>query len=152
MQDLQKQGEMLCTTTSDTAAVWAKAVQTLPFNTMKFALNAAHDTLPNNVNLQLWKKKDKAACPLCEKRQSLLHVLNNCEAARDLRHYNQQYDAVLKRLSNSSDQTELSPTTQLTTDLSNGYELPMHIVPTDLRPDMFCPAEISHACRIDSKL
>jgi len=44
VQDLQKQGEMLCTTTSDTAAVWAKAVQTLPFNTMKFALNAAHDT------------------------------------------------------------------------------------------------------------
>jgi len=61
VQDLQKQGEMLCTTTSDTAAVWAKAVQTLPFNTMKFALNAAHDTLPRNANLQLWKKKDKLA-------------------------------------------------------------------------------------------
>ena len=60
MQDLQKQGEMLCTTTSDTAAVWAKATQTLTFNKMKFALNAAHDTPPNN-DLQLWKKKDKLA-------------------------------------------------------------------------------------------
>jgi len=143
---------MFCTTTSDTAAVWAKAVQTLPLNTMKFALNAAHDTLPNNVNLQLWKKKDKAACPLCGKRQSLLHVLNNCKVARDLRYYNQGYDAVLKRLFNLSDQTEFSPTTQLTTDLSDGYEFLVHIVSTDLHPDMVCPAEISHACRIDSKL
>ena len=72
--------------------------------------------------------------------------------ARDLRHYNQQYDAVLKRLSNLSDQTELSPTTQLTTDLSDGYEFPMHIASTDLHPDMVCPAEISHVCWIDSKL
>ena len=53
VQDLQKQGEMLCATTSDIAAVWTKAVRALPFNTMKFFINTAHDTLQHNANLQL---------------------------------------------------------------------------------------------------
>ena len=135
VQDLQKQGEMLRTTTSDTATVWAKAVQALPANTMKFALNAAHDTLPHNANLQLWKKKENAACPLCGERQSLLHILNNCKVARNLRRYNQRHDAVLQEIVKVI-QPKLSPTTQLTADLSDGYEFPMHIVPTDLRPDI----------------
>jgi len=88
----------------------------------------------------LWEAAEPLAC------------IEQLQVAIDLRHYNKRYDAVLKRLSNLSDQTELSLTTQPPTDLSDGYEFPMHIVPTDLRPDMFCPAEISHACRIDSKL
>jgi len=53
VQDLQNQGEMFCATTSDIAAVWAKAVKALPFNTMKLVLNTAHDTLQHNANLQL---------------------------------------------------------------------------------------------------
>ena len=51
VQDLQKQGEMLRTTTSSTATLWSKAVQALPSNIMKFALNAAHDTLPHDANV-----------------------------------------------------------------------------------------------------
>ena len=129
VQDLQKQGEMLRATTSDTAAVWAKAVQALPSNAMKFALNATHDTLPHNANLHLWKKKDSAACPLCGERQS------NCKVARDLRHYNQRHDAVLQENTNCI-QPKLSPTTQLMADFNDEYEFPMHIVPTDLRPDI----------------
>ena len=88
----------------------------------------------------LWEEAEPLAC------------IEQLQVAIDLRHYKKRYDAVLKRLSNLSDQTELSPTTQLTTDLSDGYEFPMHIASTDLHPDMVCPAEISHACRIDSKL
>ena len=38
VRDLQKQGEILCTTTSGTATLWAKAVQALPSNTMKLPL------------------------------------------------------------------------------------------------------------------
>ena len=135
MQDLQKQGEMLRATTSDTAAVWAKAVQALLSNTMKFALNAAHDTLPHNANLQLWKKKDNAAFPLCGERQSLLHVLNNRKVARDLRHYNQRHDTVFQEIAQFI-QPKLPPTSRLIADLSGGYEFPMRIVPTDLRPDI----------------
>ena len=92
VQDLQKQGEMLRTTTSSTGTLWAKAVQALPSNTMKFPLNVAHDNLPHNANLQLWKKKDNATCPLCGERQSLLHVLNNCKVARNLWRYNRHHD------------------------------------------------------------
>ena len=93
----------------------------------------------------LWEEAEPLAC------------IEQLQVAIDLRHYKKRYDAVLTRFSNLTDQTELSPTTQPPTDLSDGYEfpmhiVPMHIVPTDLSPDMFCPAEISHACRIDSKL
>ena len=56
-QQLPKRGERICATSSETAAVWAKAVQALPSNTLKFALNATHDSLPHNVNLHMWKKR-----------------------------------------------------------------------------------------------
>ena len=147
MQDLQKQGEMLRTTTSDTATVWAKAVQALPANTMKFALNAAHDTLPHNANLQLWKK-DNAACPLCGERQSLLHILNNCKVARKLWWYNQRHDAVLQEIVKVI-QPKFSPATQLTADLSDGYEFPTHIVPTDLHLDIGGTTSRSHPCLLN---
>ena len=101
---------------------------------MKFALNAAHDTLPHNANLQLWKKKDNAACPLCGERQRLLHVLN-CKVARNLRRYNQHHDAILQEIVKVL-QPKLSPTTRLTADLGDGYEFPTHIVPKDLCPDI----------------
>ena len=39
VQQLPKQGELIRTMSSETAAVWAKAVQALLSNTMKFALS-----------------------------------------------------------------------------------------------------------------
>ena len=39
VQQLPKQGEMIRTMSSETATVWAKAVQVLLSNTMKFALS-----------------------------------------------------------------------------------------------------------------
>ena len=134
VQQLPKQGEMIRATSSETASVWAKAVQALPSNTMKFALNAAHDSLPHNVNLHMWKKRDSPTCPLCGERQSLLHVLNNCSVARDLRRYNHRHDAVLREIVNFV-KPKLPPATNLTADI-NEYAFPTHIVPTDLRPDI----------------
>jgi len=134
VQKLPKQGEMIRATSSETAAVWAKAVQALPPNTMKFALNAAHDSLPHNVYLHMWKKRDSPNCPLCGERQSLLHVLNNCSVARDLRRYNHRHDAVLQEIVNFV-KLKLPPATNLTADI-NEYAFPTHIVSTDLRPDI----------------
>ena len=57
---VQVQGEMLCTTTSDIAPLKAKTVQALSSNTMKLPL-MLHMT--PFCNLQLWKKEDNAACP-----------------------------------------------------------------------------------------
>ena len=43
--------------------------------------------------------------------------------------------AVLRETANCI-RPKLSPTTRLTADLNDKYELPMHIVPTDLCPDI----------------
>ena len=67
--------------TPDGAYIWSKAVQTLPAEQMKFALNSAVDMLPHNANLHLWKKKPNDPCPLCGEWQTLVHTLNNCKVA-----------------------------------------------------------------------
>ena len=99
---------------------------------MKFSLNAAVDMLPRNSNLHLWHKKQDSACPLCSQNQSLLHVLNNCAVARDLRRYNHRHDAILQEVV----EPKLSSSTTLTVDIGDSYHFPLHIIPTDLRPDM----------------
>lgn len=63
---------------------WVKAVQGLPPEPMKFALNASLSTLATNSNLHSWRKKAHNTCSLCrESRQPLVHthVLNKCPVA-----------------------------------------------------------------------
>ena len=113
-------------------AVWAEAVQGLPDEQFKFALNAAHDTLPHNANLHLWKKKDHDTCTLCgDDHQNLVHVHNSCRVARNLRQYNERHDAVLALLYEAVKE-HLPDTTSSTVDLiSPDYSFPCHIVATD---------------------
>ena len=102
LQQLPKQGHMSRISSPESASVWVSVVTKLPQETMKFTLNAMVDTLPHNANLYLWKKKPTDICPLCSKgRQTLLHVLNNCSRALDLRRYNERHDAVLSIISES---------------------------------------------------
>ena len=135
MQSLERQGHMSRCTDPKCALVWSTVVQSLPEEQMKFSLNAAVDVLPHNANLHLWKKRKDPACPLCDNNQSLLHVLNNCAVARDLRRYNVRHDGVLKEIA-AAIQPYLSPTSVLSVDIHDNYEFPLHIVPTDLRPDI----------------
>ena len=72
---------------------------------------------------------------LCQNNQTLLHVLNNCPVARDLRRYNARHDAVLSVLASVVQET-LSPPTTFTVDIRDQYNFPLHITPTDHRPDM----------------
>ena len=48
---LKVQGSLFETVEEPAAAIWPKAVQSLPSGLMKFVLNAVQDTLPHNVNL-----------------------------------------------------------------------------------------------------
>ena len=48
---LPKQGQLLREGSDIGAQIWASAVSTLSSEEMKFALNAATDSLPHNVNL-----------------------------------------------------------------------------------------------------
>ena len=98
LQTLSKEGHFSRLLTPQAAEIWAKAVESLPDEILKFALNAALDTLPHNANLHLWKKKESPSCTLCGERQSLIHVLNTCSVARDQRHFNAKHDAVLKEI------------------------------------------------------
>ena len=135
LQSLDQQGQMSRCTDSKCAAVWSRVVQRLPDEVMKFSLNAAVDCLPHNSNLHRWKKRQDPACPICHCTQSLLHVLNNCAVARDLRRYNARHDAVLQEIM-AVVVPCLPPTSSWTADICDNYCFPTHITPTDLRPDL----------------
>ena len=54
---LPTQGLFFTTLADQSAVIWADAIMSLSSECLKFVLNAAYDTLPNNSNLHLWKKK-----------------------------------------------------------------------------------------------
>ena len=68
---LPVQGEMARSWEETSPELWVKAVQGLPPEPLKFALNASLDTLPTNAKLHAWGKKTRDTCPLCnEHRQT----------------------------------------------------------------------------------
>ena len=118
------------------AVWWAKSIADLPPEPMKFTLNAALDVLPTNSNLFHWGKKASIRCPLCSGNQSLLHVLNECPTAMELRRYSRRHDEVLKIFAKTI-QEHLPPQFSMTADLpGSSYSFPQHIIPTDCRPDV----------------
>ena len=78
--------------------VWAKSVDHLPDAVFKWSANSIVDTLPHNANLFRWKKSNTDRCPLCNNKQTLLHVLNNCPVALDQGRYTWRHDEVLTLL------------------------------------------------------
>ena len=135
LQSLERQGQLSRRTDPSCAPIWSRGVLALPDNQLKFAINAAVDVLPHNANLYLWKKRKDPSCPLCHENQSLLHVLNNCSVARDSRRYNVRHDSILGAISESV-RHNIPPTATMTVDISDNYKFPLHIIPTDLRPDL----------------
>ena len=134
---LPQQGEMVRLWDESSPASWVKAVQGLPPEPLKFALNATLNTLPTNANLHTWGKKSSDVCNLCkEHRQTLPHVLNNCKVAMDLRRYSERHDKVLEVFRGCIQPllpTHFTITCDLTTTV---YSFPHHITPTNLRPDI----------------
>ena len=61
---LKRQGQMSRCTSPQGASAWSTAVQSLPDEQMKFALNTAVDVLPHSANLHLWRKRKGRSCPL----------------------------------------------------------------------------------------
>ena len=131
------QGQMLRASNLTADGIWAVAVSKLGSEAMKFALNAASETLPHNNHLARWYRgccTDQ--CKLCGKKQTLLHVLNNCEVALNLRRYNTRHDRILQLIVTAA-QAYSPASYQLVADLpEDQYHFPSHITPTDLRPDI----------------
>ena len=130
---LPVQGEMARSWEETSPDLWVKAVQDLPPEPLKFALNASLNTVPTIAKLHAWGKKTRDTCPLCdEHRQTLFHVLNHCQAVIDLQRYSERHDEVLKGFIRAS----LPPIYTFTIDHpTQSYNFPHHITPTNVRPD-----------------
>ena len=128
--------------------IWSKAVQSLPSGLMKFASNAAQDTLPHNVNLGYWHSQSDA-CKLCGERQTLLHLLNNCPVAIQCRRYNQRHAVVLAAISAFLTEVLDSDYT-IVTDLAvaDTYTFPPTLATNDLRPDIVVLSEVKRLATI----
>ena len=123
----------------DAATLWSETVQKLPPEALKFALNA--------TNLAIWRRSEglSSNCKLCGERQTLMHVLNHCQVALDLRRYNARHDAVLEVIDQFV-RENCSPDVEAITDLpAYDYTFPACIALTDLRPDvvLWSPAQKS---------
>ena len=137
-KSLRVQGQLHHLVDDTAASLWSEVVQKLPPECMKFALNAAQDTLPHNANLSMWRREAglSSLCKLCGKRQTLLHVLNHCQVALELRRYNQRHDNVLQVIVESL-QSQCPPQYQIMADPPDStYHFPSTVASTDLRPDL----------------
>ena len=75
--------------------IGSKVVWRLSDTVLRFAINSIQNTLGHNVNLKRWKKSSIDFCPLCHRRQTLLHVLNNCPIALTSGRYTWRHNSVL---------------------------------------------------------
>ena len=118
---------------------WKSIIYSLPKGVMKFAINAAMDTLPTFTNLQRWGKRLNGRCPLCKNRGTLHHILNNCTQALD--RYTWRHDSTLSVITNmlkNSDEFKAGKFkiyADLKDDSPKGT-IPPHILPTTSRPDI----------------
>ena len=137
-ESLPRQGQMMRLAQDEAEGIWSTAVCSLDSECLKFALNAATDTLPHNANLAVWRMgqgiSDK--CKLCERKQTLIHVLNDCPIALKLRRYNHRHDSVLTKIVEFVETCSLENTTIIYDLPDNPYQFPPHISTTDLRPDI----------------
>ena len=131
---LEREGQMFRSASPDAAELWGSTLLQLPDDPRKFALNSALDTLPHNANLHLWGRRRSDNCPLCEERQTLIHVLNMCPVALRTRRYNNRHDAVLQKITTTIS-NHLQLTERMTSDLSE-YVFPQLIASTTLQPDI----------------
>ena len=136
-KSLTKQGQLNELVDDEAAALWSEVVQKLPPEGLKFALNAAQDTLPHNANLSVWRRREGLSdqCKLCNQRQTLLHVLNHCQVTLGLRRFNIRHDNVLKMIFYQL-QHQCPQEFQIVADLPGStYTFPPSVASTDMRPD-----------------
>ena len=126
LQDLTKQGDFVI----HSNGCWFFLVNSSTVtqsDSFKFALNAAAmDVLPHNANLNIWHKKSFSTCPLClSDTQNLVHVLNSCKIALELRRYNKHHDEVLKNIYQEIKE-HIPSTASSSVDLQDNYSFPQH--------------------------
>ena len=116
---------------------WKSIIFNMPQGVLKFAVNAAIDSLPSNKNLYRWGKRMNDLCNLCQAKGTLHHILNNCEKMLD--RYLWRHNSILHSLLMSIKPT-LHDGQQVYADLEgetfNGGTVPPTVVPTQQKPDL----------------
>ena len=134
---LPHQGQLLCSFLNSSAEIWSAAVGNLSSAALKFILNAATDTLPHNSNLSLWGRSPASSCcKLCGQVQTLLHVLNHCPIALELRRFNHRHDEVLTIIADFMRDHLMTPQDMIADLPGMNYFYPPSIGTTDCRPDI----------------
>ena len=90
---IMKQLKVFCT--GKVISQWNEIAEEMTANTYKFARKALIFSLPINTNLKRWKKIDNDKCPLCNTKQTQLHVLSNCVKAVNDGRYTWRHDSIL---------------------------------------------------------
>ena len=140
---LSTQGKLFQAVDTNASTICSKAIQALPPSEMKFALNAASDTLPHYANLARWRGLSDA-CKLCCARQTLLHILNQCKKALDLCRFNIRHDQVLKVIADFVGK-QVPDDMHVVVDLEDQYHFPPCLAITDLRPDLVVYSEFNRS-------
>ena len=86
---------------------WENAIQrSLSWNDLwhmaplriSFILRSVYDILPSNTNLVKWGKSSDSACPLCQGKQAVEHVLSSCKTALSSGRCTWRHNQVLKEV------------------------------------------------------
>ncbi|XP_074527636.1 uncharacterized protein LOC141791255 [Halichoeres trimaculatus] len=79
---------------------WAELWRAEPLR-IRFLIQSVYDVLPSPSNLFCWGKVETPACPLCQGRGSLEHILSSCPRALGDGRYRWRHDQVLKAVAES---------------------------------------------------
>lgn len=79
---------------------WAELWRAEPLR-IRFLVQSVYDVLPSPSNLFCWGKVETPACPLCQGRGSLEHILSSCPKALGDGRYRWRHDQVLKVIAES---------------------------------------------------
>ena len=113
---------------------WRSIMWALPASVQQFASKAALDVLPTRANLLRWKIGCNSTCPNCSVKETLPHILNNCQHLLNNGAYKWRHDSILQQLANSLQ--NLHPNSNIIVDMpGRTYQLPFQS-DSDFRPDI----------------
>ena len=128
---------------------WRSLIYNLPRGVLQFAVNASIDTLATNANLKRWGKRSNAKCGLCGQRETLHHVLNNCEHMLD--RYLWRHNSVISYLKVLLSE-QMPPDSELHVDLPGEMTgistIPTDIMVTNQKPDLVIVNRRTKVCLI----
>ncbi|XP_073696141.1 uncharacterized protein [Garra rufa] len=86
--------------TVERKVTWTELWKAEPYR-IKFLIQAVYDVLPSPSNLFSWGMVETPACPLCQRRGTLEHILSCCPKALGEGRYRWRHDQVLKAVADS---------------------------------------------------